>query len=463
MSSLKHRFPAYSRMLRLYPRAYYRQYAVQMLQTLADILDDPDLDRATKTKMHIGAWIDLGKSIPRQRLLAATRSAAHQPNNYLKNRSLASLLQIAPIAVTFGAQLVLGTYSSEGGSSNSFLDLWFSRNGVFVWLILLPLIATLNALYALAIWYAARQKWPKSKRPAGDRWGTRLSLAGLLLISLAGMAFLGSVATMQYVHTRNIHRNRILSTAYQQKHLTLPCALLPLASAQQIMGTQSVYMDNSGEPNIVPYSGTTMDEHDQRVANCTYEYADESKMRVVAVTHEAFSLTAQQAMHDDFLNQAAMSPPELNLQPITLVGYSGFYSQQPQISDLSLWVKGYWLDASAASFESASQVMQTMVKNLDKELAAKVAAKPTVSARQTLPLHVTKPSLSTNDQTQIEYAIMAKNVRVPAGTELHADVTRTSDNQASGTFTYSTGLHGTFSAQKKTSGWSVTAYKEYKK
>jgi hypothetical protein len=445
MSSLKNRFPAYSRVLHLYPRAYLRQYGSQTMQTLADILDDPDLNRTTKTKLHFGAWTDLAKSIPRQRWLAATRSAAYQSKSYFRNRSIVSLLLIAPLLLTtVNPNLFNGPASTR------------------LWLIVLPLIATLNALYTIAIWFAARQKWPKSKRPASNGWGTRLWLAGLLLIGVAGMAFLGLIAAANYMSNRHIHRIRDLSVAYQNEHPTLACTLLPLDSARLITSSKTLYLNNDRYRNATPYSGILSDKEDVRRTTCTYQNVDLSKFGIVVDTREAFSPAGQQHMYSDFSGQVA-SDDGYNWQPFSLQGYQGFYGQQAYGFALSLWVKDYWLQVDAFSLDAATTTMQTMIGNLDKELAARSTAKLATSTRQILPLPIAKPTISANEQTQIEYAIMLKNVHVPAGTELNANVTTIADDQASGTFTYSTGLHGTFVAQKKQDSWVVISYKEYKK
>jgi len=462
MTSLKQRFPAFSRMLRLYPPAYYRQYCMQTLQTLADILDDTELSRLAKAKLYLASWLDLAKSIPRQRVIAAIHSASYQPSRYFRNRGIICLLLLVPALLSFCIGNNVTTTSLQL-SSGSFASIWFSSASVATWLFVLPLLATINALYALGIWLVARKKHSRAKRPTTNQWGARLMLAGLLLIGLAGTGLLGAVAVTQYIHNQHVHRARTLSAVYQRQHPTLPCTLLPLASAQQIMGTPKAYMDNSSSINTQSFSGVEPSIHNQRTAFCNYGYADESKRGIEAVTHEAFSPTAQQALHDDFLHSEASDDPQLNLQPITLVGYQGSYSQQQGIFQLSLWVKGYWLSTSGPSFESASQAMQTMVKNLSIELAVQTAAKLTVPSRQIFPLPITKPSLTKNDQTQIEYAIMMKNVRVPAGTILNAHIANFGNNQASGTFNYSTGLHGTFTAQRKSSDWLVTAYKEERK
>jgi hypothetical protein len=462
MNSLKQRFPAYSRALRLYPRAYCRQYGTQTLQTLADILDDPDLSRFTKTKLHLGAWLNLCTSIPRQRLLAATRSAAYQPNVYFRNRSIFSLLLIAPLALSVLTPIIFDAVGYKPQPSNVFLNTWSSVAGTRLWLIALPLIATLNALYAITIWFAARQKWPKSKRPASNSWGTKLSLAGLLLIGTAGIAFLGLVTAAQYMNNRHIHRIRDLSMAYQTAHPTLACTLLPLNSARLIAGSKTLYLNNDDDRNTVPYSGILSDSNDIRRTSCTYQNTDLSKFGITIDTREAFSPAGQQQMYGDFSDQQALDNG-YNWQPFSLLGYQGFYGQQSYGFGLSMWAKNYWLQVDASTLGAATTTMQTMIGNLDKELAARSAAKLAASTRQIMPLPTAKPTISANDQTRIEYAIMDKNVHIPAGTELHANVTSVADDQASGTFTYSTGLRGTFVAQKKQGSWSVISYQEYKK
>ncbi|HSX05686.1 MAG TPA: hypothetical protein VLF69_04415 [Candidatus Saccharimonadales bacterium] len=462
MTGLKQRFPFYGRTLRLYPSTYYRQYGMQTLQTLADIMDDPELSRAAKLKLHTAAWLDLGKSIPRQRLITAIRRASYQANTYFRNRGLLSALLLAPLVITLVDQLIFGTHSALPAQAGPFLRFWFGQSGVSVWALLLPLLASLNAFHALGIWFVARRKLPKAKRAVGSYHAAKLSLAVLWFIGVAGVGFLGFIIGMQYLSARELHHEQALSMAYQHQHPTLACTLLPLASARLISGAKSMYLDNNHMAGNPPFSGILTDADDIRRTTCDYHIAQDSQPGITVTTREAFSESARAHMHDDFSDQQGVDAG-YNWQPFVVMNYQGYYGQEPGAFDLSIWVNGYWLKATAPSLDTATTTMQTMISNLAKELAARVAAKLPASSRQVLPLPVTKPSLSKTDQTTIEYALMLKNVHVPAGTELNAYISSMVDDQVSGTFRYSNGLHGTFVAQKKQSDWLIIGYKEDRK
>jgi hypothetical protein len=68
---LRQRFPRYSKLFRFYPEAYRKRYDEQMLQTLADMLDDRE---ASTISTWARTAVDLPASIIKQQLRACSRS-----------------------------------------------------------------------------------------------------------------------------------------------------------------------------------------------------------------------------------------------------------------------------------------------------------------------------------------------------------------------------------------------------
>src|SRR6185312_12625600 len=95
MGGLTKRFPIYSRFLKLYPLAHQKEYAEQMLQTLADMLDHAET-RGERLTIWISATIDLSLSVTKQRLITAGSIMGHETPNYIKWNAIVGAALIVP-------------------------------------------------------------------------------------------------------------------------------------------------------------------------------------------------------------------------------------------------------------------------------------------------------------------------------------------------------------------------------
>jgi hypothetical protein len=140
MTSLEQRFPRYRQLLKLYPSGYRRDYEAQMLQTLADMLDDPERSR---TAVWFSTILDLPISITRQQI-SSTAAAMTTTPDYLKHYALTGAWMVAPFFL-----LVL-----LNGLSGQLLrhTIFWQTNALYAWLILLPGLAALLNLVAWARW-----------------------------------------------------------------------------------------------------------------------------------------------------------------------------------------------------------------------------------------------------------------------------------------------------------------------
>lgn len=453
MKRLGHRFRWFRRALRMYPRSYYRRYASQTLQTLADMIDDPGLRRSARIKIHIGAWLDLCRSVPKQRLIAATRKAARQPGKYLGARSVMCLSLLVPLAVSIISSRVDPPATSPAGIYDSpLLNLWYGKIGVVIWAIVLPIWATILALYVMCTWYFARQRHKNRSRRKFR--GTKLSLGLIGTVGIVGTVLLTYAAGYNIMDTRRSNQEIESSQHYQQQHPTLACTLLPLATAKIVLGSDQIYMNNNFARSIHPYSGLITDTPDERITMCQYHQRNGATVGIITTTHETFSSAAQNKMHDNFSAQKEDS----YWQPISLFGYEGFFNQQPLRFSISLWVKGFWVDVTASNFDPAHVAMKTIIDNLDNELALRSQTDDATDNHQVVPLPAAEQVISKEDQDTIVRALPLKEPSITAGTTYDVHFTTLAGNQVSGTVQYQTGKHGSFTATRKQGTWAITGY-----
>jgi hypothetical protein len=98
MNSLKTRFPRYSTLLQLYPQHYRKQYADQMLQTLADMLDGAPT-RTQKANIWLRIAFDFPISLSKQQLNYAGENMTQQTPQYVKRNAEIGAFLIAPFFV----------------------------------------------------------------------------------------------------------------------------------------------------------------------------------------------------------------------------------------------------------------------------------------------------------------------------------------------------------------------------
>ena len=136
MERLAKRFPRYSRFLYLYPSGYRKEYGEQMLQTLADMLDDPERHR-------ISVWAQLGLDFPfsviKQQLTYTGEVMATDTPLFMKRSALVGTGLLLPFFVLLTLNGLMHNRLQHSWVWNS----WF----LFLWIIFLPICAvTVNVL-----------------------------------------------------------------------------------------------------------------------------------------------------------------------------------------------------------------------------------------------------------------------------------------------------------------------------
>jgi hypothetical protein len=143
---LNRRFPRYSKLLRLYPAGYRKAYGEQMLQTLADMLDDPEQSRQAVWTRTI---LDFPLSVAHQQLSYAGTGAAGMPRYMKQNARLGAWL-VAP----FFLFILLNSFSGQRLRDSL---LWHT-DFLFIWLVLLPGLAVVFNLAALLRWVRSQRR-----------------------------------------------------------------------------------------------------------------------------------------------------------------------------------------------------------------------------------------------------------------------------------------------------------------
>lgn len=147
MGKLEKRFPKYSKLLTLYPVDYQKEYKQQMLQTLADMLDDKENSRA-------GVWLratfDFPFSVAKENMIFIGHNFANETPSYVKKSSFAGAVLLLPF-FNFLTLDALSSHSLYGG--------WFWQPWVIAtWLIIMPAVAFLICSYAFVMWSIQRSK-----------------------------------------------------------------------------------------------------------------------------------------------------------------------------------------------------------------------------------------------------------------------------------------------------------------
>lgn len=183
MGNLAQRFPYYSSLLRLYPAPYQKQYGEQMLQTLADMLDDPAQHKAA---VWLRAVLDLPFSLTKQNLMYAGDIMKHDTPNYVKWNSTIGAVLLLPFFAALAANgLNRVIYDRDLYHS------WLWRTPVvFTWVLVLPVAAALITLISLLVYLYQRERsqhtgWIKGLLDFRHDWP--LLLVAILAVSIVGM------------------------------------------------------------------------------------------------------------------------------------------------------------------------------------------------------------------------------------------------------------------------------------
>lgn len=142
MDKLTKRFPRYSRLLRLYPPSYQAEYGEQMLQTLADMLDNAQ--PGEKWRIWLRTGLDFSPSIIKQQLSYEGGIMANQMPSYIKRNGLIGAGLVAPFFVF----VIINSFIDHDLSHS----LVWHTNVLFTWLVILPGLAVILNAAALLRW-----------------------------------------------------------------------------------------------------------------------------------------------------------------------------------------------------------------------------------------------------------------------------------------------------------------------
>lgn len=183
---LNKRFPRYSKLLYLYPATYRKQYSEQMLQTLADMLDDAP---ARKTTIWARTVLDLPLSALHQQLSYTGAVMKSDTPKYVKSSALIGAILLLPFFV------LLAAHSLDSGIQNSF---YWHFHILFTFFVLLPSIAFLLTSIALVSWLVERRKQEK-KSLLAELFDLRRNWY-LLTVLIIGVGIVGMVYGHDSVH-----------------------------------------------------------------------------------------------------------------------------------------------------------------------------------------------------------------------------------------------------------------------
>src|SRR5580700_1435846 len=102
MDSLSKRFPVYSKIIKLYPNKYHKQYGQQILQTTADMLDSKP-NSISKCLVWLKVVLDLPINITKQQLQYSGGIYMKDTPSYIKISSIVSGLLLVPFILALGA------------------------------------------------------------------------------------------------------------------------------------------------------------------------------------------------------------------------------------------------------------------------------------------------------------------------------------------------------------------------
>lgn len=191
MDNLKKRFPRYSKLLYLYPAGYRREYGEQMLQTLADMLDDRE---RSQQAVWAALSFDFSFSVIKQQLSYTGATMAHETPIYVKRNALIGASLLVPF---FLALIANGL--DKAISNRTLYNSWLWHMPVLaVWVLWMPAAAAIIALASLLAFLHQRAGAEHT------RWYARLfSLRHnwpILLVTMLSLGILGMVFFHDSVH-----------------------------------------------------------------------------------------------------------------------------------------------------------------------------------------------------------------------------------------------------------------------
>ena len=176
------RFPAYSHLLKLYPQSYQHSYREQMLQTLADMVDN-----APDGKARAAIWARIAIDFPRSLFIEHVKTTGeimlHETPSYVKRNALLGGLLLVPFMTALVANSL-----DKLLYNHSLYSSWLWHAPILaIWVLWLPLGAVLIASFSLAVFLLRRvQSSPHSRFKIlfdiRQDWPLIMVAAGALLI-----------------------------------------------------------------------------------------------------------------------------------------------------------------------------------------------------------------------------------------------------------------------------------------
>lgn len=158
MSSIEKRFPVYSRLVKLYPSGYRREFGEQLLQTTADLLDD-----AQSTRERYSIWLHIVLELPvgigRQQLKAAGTVMNETPQ-YIMQSSGLSVTLLLPFFL-----ILLANVCSERLWHHSLHHSWlWTQFSIGIWAVFFPLLAFVATVCAFIQYGVTERRLPLQVR-----------------------------------------------------------------------------------------------------------------------------------------------------------------------------------------------------------------------------------------------------------------------------------------------------------
>ncbi len=193
MNRLQKRFPKYSTMLRLYPKNYRENYGKQMLQTLADMLDDA---ASRRERIHIWARtaIDFPVTATGQNIRYLGGIMAHETPKYVWRNGLIGGVMLLPFFAALIANL-----ADETVNHHTLFNSWlWSMPVLSIWVLWLPLTAAILGLLSLLV-FLRHQTKSKHESSIEALFDFRYNWP-IVLVALAGTFILALVFFHDSVH-----------------------------------------------------------------------------------------------------------------------------------------------------------------------------------------------------------------------------------------------------------------------
>lgn len=207
MSNLAKRFSLYSKLVGLYPAPYRERYGEQMLQTLADMLDNAPT-KLQQARIWTRLVVDFPLSLAHQQTIYLGGIMIHETPKYVRRNALIGATMLVP----FASALIANSADKAINNRTLFHSWLWSMPTLAIWVLWLPLVAAAIALATLGIFLLQRSKAQhislvKAAFDIQHNWP-------LLAVGLAGLFILAVVFFHDSVHcvtgnpvreVRNLH------------------------------------------------------------------------------------------------------------------------------------------------------------------------------------------------------------------------------------------------------------------